>query len=162
MLLNNIVPWLVSRKDNVGVMADLKKSLRVGSSHKAWPHITFLCDITNQREEHIVRTLAGLYSHHPQHSPRMGNLGSSLKVLAIRRDPGTFERHIKRIVSVNSIQSITALLPFYVRMLKNEGVPINYQVLLEDLKYFGDKVSKNWCKSFYQGGSDVLDEDNGQ
>lgn len=151
------------------VLADLRAGLRLETMERAWPHIAKVCDLTNNREELVTRIVAGLFALHPDHSPNVRGFGSSIQILAYRRDDPELKVHKKylmRLVECSTVQDLLERLPFMVRMMKSEGVKINYEQLYLDLFFWGigptpDRSKRQWCRDYFykKGDSDVSNED---
>ena len=156
-LSKRIVAWLDQRKQNHGVMSDLRRSLRDETHSRAWSHINIFCDLTKTRDELLTRTVCGLYALHSSHSDKVGNFGESLRRLALKRGGiELHERYLKRLSSAQEMPEVCERLPFIVRMMKNEGVQINYERLHNDLYWWGmnprdrERVAREWCQGYYR------------
>ena len=161
--------WLEARKNNRGIMSDLRRSLRDETHSHAWPYISHFCDLTRPREGLLNRTVFGLYALHPAHSEKVGNFGDSLRRLAYRRGGiELHERYLKRLSSAREMTGVCERLPFIVRMMKSEGVPINYERLYNDLYWWGlnpkdrERTAREWCQGYYseKEKADVPDQNN--
>jgi CRISPR type I-E/ECOLI-associated protein CasB/Cse2 len=158
-LSKNVVAWLEKNKQNVGIMADLRRGLRNETRSRAWPYINAFCNIMNEKEEILNRTVFGLYASHDKHSDKIGNFGDSLRVLAFHRGGNDglklHERYLKRFSKARDMKEICGRLPFIVKMMKSEGIPINYERLYTDLYYWGanshdrERIPREWCQGYY-------------
>lgn len=156
-LAKNVVAWLEQRKQNAGIMSDLRRSLRDETHSQAWPYISAFCNISRSSEELLNRVFFGLYGMHPEHSDNIGNFGESIKRLAILRggDFDLHEKYLKRFTSALDIVEVLERLPFVIKMMKSVGVPVNYVQLYTDLYWWGranddrERVQRNWCKGYY-------------
>jgi CRISPR type I-E-associated protein CasB/Cse2 len=140
-------------------MSDLRRSLRDETHSRAWPYISSFCDLTKAKEELLTRTICGLYALHPAHSTKVGNFGASLRNLALRRG-GTnplelHERYLNRLSSAREMSEVCERLPFIVRMMKNEGISVDYEKLHNDLYWWGmnaddrERTPREWCQGYY-------------
>jgi CRISPR type I-E-associated protein CasB/Cse2 len=136
-------------------MANLRRSLRKETNSHAWPFISKFCKIDNVHSELLNRTFFGVYAIHPFHKS-MGNFGESLRIFAQKRGGLKLsERYLKRLVDSISIDEICERIPFIIRMLKNEGIPVNYERLYTDLFFWGrnkdvNRTPMEWCQEYYK------------
>lgn len=155
-LSKKVVDWLEQKKLNKAIMSDFRRSLRDGCHNQAWTHIRLFCNLSEVRDELLTRTVCGLYALHSVHSTQAGNFGGSLRVLALQRKGGIelHEKYLKRLISARDLYGVCERLPFIVRMMKGEGVPINYERLHKDLYWWGlnpqdrERSAREWCLGY--------------
>jgi CRISPR type I-E-associated protein CasB/Cse2 len=137
------------------LIADLKRGLVSGREFKAWPIISQWCNLENDRMRIITQTIAGQFVSYPKgHNPGK-NFGASLNLLALRRNKENplrglklFERHLNRIFCCSTSQEVCEVLGYYFRMMKSEGVRIDFERLYIDICYWSDSVRIRWAKGY--------------
>lgn len=157
---------------NKSIVADLKRGLVSGREFKSWPIISQWCDIENERMRIITQTIAGLFASFPKSHKPGKNFGASLRQLAMRRKKENplrgwkiFKRHLNRLFECFSSQEVCEALGFLIRMMKSEGVHVDFERLYIDLCYWSEPVRIRWSKGYLikEGGKkDVSDTDNGK
>ena len=158
-LSNKVVAWLEQKRQNRGIMADLRRSLRNETHNQAWPYISAFCNIMNERDELLNRTVFGLFAMHPMHSNKIGNFGDSLQRLAKKRGGKDYiahnERYLKRFSKARDLEEVCSRLPAVMHIMKSEGVPINYERLYSDLFWWKlnprdrERTPREWCQGYY-------------
>lgn len=156
-------------KDDRKALADLRGGLSEAKEYKTWPYIMEWCDLNNARMKTIVTTFAAIFAVHQNHVEGYGSFGKSIRTMALLKNKNSgipealecYLRHINKIMACDSSLDLCTRLPFYARMLKNEGVPIDYVALYEDIIYWGgtQHISKiKWMTDYKKGGSNVPDK----
>jgi CRISPR type I-E-associated protein CasB/Cse2 len=98
--------------------------------------------------------VAGLFAHHPDETDR-GNLGNTCRRLAAENS--SFEGRFRRLLSCDDRDAVCERLRPVVLAAKAKGVKVNYEELLVDLRYWGDKVKGRWARQFWSvNGDDSL------
>lgn len=151
--------FLRSRKDDRGLMADLRCGLVESKRHRAWPYLGHLNGIGLDHASRVVQTIAGLYATHPEESNE-GDLGSLCRKLlsdeermklATAEGIGPISRRFQHLLAADSDEVFDRVLRFVLRA-KAEKVPVNYWQLHKDLadwKHKPDNVRVRWARSFW-------------
>jgi len=163
------IEYLKGVVKNKGIVVDLKKGLVKGREFKAWPLIASWCNLENERMRIITQTVAGQFVSYPNGHKECSNIGGSLRILAMRRYKDNpikglklFERHLNKLMGCNSSEEVCEALNSLIRMMKAEGVSINFELLYSDLCYWSEYVKIRWAKGYLkQGGNSVSNTNNG-
>jgi len=160
---------------NKGVIADLKKGLVSGREFKAWPIISHHCNLEDDRMRIITQTIFGHFVSYPGGHKAGKNFGASLGLLAIRRNKNDikrgiklYERHLNKLFGCPTSQDVCEALGYLIRMMKGEGVHIDFESLYIDLCYWSERVRIRWAKGYLsyltkpKEVEDVPDTDNGK
>ena len=73
------------------------------------------------------------------------------------------ERYLKRILAARDSEHLCVRLEFVMRMIKSNGISVNYITLYQDIVYWSERVQIQWANSYYIGkeDQDVSDKNNG-
>ena len=135
------------RTTDRGAMADLRCAVSPARLHRAWPLLARVGGIGDRS----VETVAGLFAYHPEETDK-GNLGSTCRRLAAENS--SFEGRFQRLLSCGDPAEVCDRLRPVVLAARAKGVKINYEQLLVDLRYWGDKVKARWAREFWGAGED--------
>ena len=160
--------WLLERlhrfKDNRGMMANLRCVLVDSKKHRAWSALNRL-GIEISKE--VPAYVAGLYATHPEETPS-GNFGSTCKMIEFRRgdkrgDDNKLtptERRFQQLLTAERGAELFDRVLRMVLMAKAQGVPVNYEQLETDLKFWTDRIKTEWATAFWaQGVAPRTEED---
>ena len=160
--MSRLLEQLRRRRDDRGMMADLRCTLVESKKHRAWPVLHRLGVALTNREAAIV---AALYATHPEET-REGNLGATCR--AIERSVGdnrgddsrltSTERRFLHLLAAEKGDELHERVTRMVLMARSHGVPVNYEQLETDLKFWkdrGDRVRTGWADSFWNFGVDA-------
>jgi CRISPR system Cascade subunit CasB len=152
-----LLQYLEKKKDDRGVMADLRCALVESKRFKAYPHLGYFGGI-DSKDSIIIQTIAGLYASHPMMSTT-GTIGDLCRKLC-RNDEdlekGTMAKRLQYILSANRDEICDRVVRIVLRA-KAEGFPVNYNQLYDDLKYWNDRVKNKWAAAFWTPGTEVDD-----
>jgi CRISPR system Cascade subunit CasB len=126
-------------------MANLRCSLVPARRHRAWPLLARVGGI----DDSIAETAAGLFAHHPDETTK-GNLGDTCRQLAGVNT--RFEGRFRRLLACDRNELCQRIRPI-VLTAKAKGIPVNYQTLIEDLFWWGDRVRVRWAQAFWGGAA---------
>lgn len=160
--------WLLERlhkyKDNRGMMANLRCVLVDNKKHRAWPALNRLgVEINND----VSANVAGLFATHPEVTDT-GNFGATCKLIELRRgdkrgDDNKLtptERRFQQLLTAERGSELFDRVLRMVLMAKAQGVPVNYEQLETDLKFWTDRTKTEWATAFWaQGAAPVTEED---
>ncbi len=149
-------------KDDRGMMANLRCILVSSKKHRAWPALNRLGLRVDQSVEAFV---AGLYATHPQEG-ELKNFGSTCRLIMRKRDDSgpserliPLERRFQHLLAAEKGEELHARVLRFVFLAKAEGIPINYDKLESDLRYWGDRTKTEWAGSFWDVGEVAMIED---
>jgi len=144
----------VKQKDR-GTLADLRHGFSPATEYRAWPHIAKWCDLTIDRERRIWTTIAAGFAT-IESSRRQGNFGVTLRTLALHNNNGkpddalrSFDARFRRLLTCASSEEVCERLPGIVRAAKQKDVPIDFEQLFHDLRFWGEKVKVRWAAQYW-------------
>jgi len=170
--------WLLERlrkcQDDRGMMANLRCILVDNKKHRAWPVLNRLGVAIDK--DIIPAFVAGLFASHPEgDSGSISNFGETCKRIEKARGEETSdfsnnaessrkknltptERRFQHLLAA-SRSEIQDRVKRMVLMAKSQGVAVNYEKLLHDLQYWGDRTKTEWAASFWTPGTEPVDEE---
>ena len=145
--------WLQERQEDRGLMANLRRGFSEATADRAWPYIAQWCNLENRRERTIFQTVAASFAFNPE-SVSQGNMGTTMYRLATGDGRGldwlkTYETRFRRFLSCDTVFEVCDRLPTVIRTTQAKGVAINYEELLKDLHYWGDRVKVRWANAYW-------------
>lgn len=160
--------WLLERlhkyKDNRGMMANLR-CVRVDSKkHRAWPVLHRLGVEIN---DEVPVYVAGLFAVHHEQLTSTGNFGVTCKAIERKRGEQankdnkltSTERRFQHLLSAEGRKERHERVMRMVLMAKSQEVPVNYDQLETDLKFWNDRTKTEWAKSFWaQDAAPLMEE----
>lgn len=159
----NVLEKLRKYKDDRGMMANLRCLLVATKKHRAWPALHRLgVDINDDVSAYI----AGLFATHPEEA-LMGNFGDTCRLIEQKRDDKRgddskltpTERRFQHLLSAERGPELNGRVLRVLRMAKSLGVPINYEKLTIDLRYWNDRTKIEWAASFWTQGTPPIPEE---
>jgi len=159
--------WLLERlrkyKDDRGMMANLRCILVDNKKHRAWPALNRLGVRIDDADSSYV---AGLFATHPQETPT-GNLGATCRIVEqTRREKRTddnkltpTERRFQHLLAAERGDELQKRLVRLLLMAKAQGVPVNYEQLETDLKFWNDRTKNEWAAAFWTPGATAVTEE---
>jgi len=152
--------WLLDRlrkcQDDRGMMANLRCILVDNKKHRAWPALNRLgVAIDND----VTPFIAGLFATHPEVTS-VGNFGATCKAIEQKRgdkrgDDNKLtptERRFQHLLSAEHGKELNDRILRMLLMAKSQGVPVNYEKLETDLKYWSDRTKTEWAAAFWTPG----------
>jgi CRISPR system Cascade subunit CasB len=152
--------WLLERlrkrRDDRGLMANLRCLLVDNKRHRAWPALNRLGVRIDDNDSSCV---AGLFALHPEETPT-GNLGATCKTIEQKRGEKRTddnkvtptERRFQHLLAAERDELPERVLRMVV-MAKAQGVPVNYVQLETDLKFWNDRTKTEWAAAFWTSGT---------
>ena len=141
-----VLALLRSLKNDRGAMANLRCALVPARRHRAWPLLARVGGI----DDPIAETVAALYAYHPEETTA-GNLGDTCRQLAGTHT--SFDGRFRRLLACDRDELCERLRPV-VLAAKAKGIRVNYQTLVEDLCWWGDRVRVRWAQAFWGGAAE--------
>ncbi|MCX5846609.1 MAG: type I-E CRISPR-associated protein Cse2/CasB [Deltaproteobacteria bacterium] len=159
--------WLLERlrkyKDDRGIMANLRCILVDNKKHRAWPALNRLGIAIKDDDSAYT---AGFFATHPEETST-GNFGTTCQAIENKRGEvrgrdnklTPTERRFQHLLAAEKSEIYSRILRM-VRMAKSQNVPVNYEQLETDLKFWSDRTKTEWAAAFWtQGTAPVSEED---
>lgn len=147
--------WLLERlrkfKNDRGMMADLRCALVENKKHRAWPALHRL---GVQIDDQVLPFIAGLFAMHPEETGS-GNFGATCLEIKRKRaeklsdDKLTpTERRFQHLLAAER-EEIQGRVLRMILMVKSQGIPVNYEQLENDVRFWNDRTKTEWASSFW-------------
>ena len=148
------VAHLDRRRDDRGIMANLRHGFSNATAYRAWPHVAGWGDLTNDWQRAILLTVAAGYATHGRTDSGDGNLGRTLRRLATgdgasNEALSSFDGRFRRLLSCDDVRDLCALLPGILRAAERRGVGVDFVQLYRDLTYWGERVKVAWAAAYW-------------
>jgi CRISPR type I-E-associated protein CasB/Cse2 len=137
-----IMAHLRSLKKDRGAMSNLRCALIPARRHRAWPLLARIGGI----DDEIAEAVAGCYAYHPEEAHE-GNLGETCRLLAGSHT--SFDARFRRLLACDRGE-LCERIRQVVLAAKSKGIPVNYEVLLADLLWWGDHVRIRWAQAYWR------------
>lgn len=159
--------WFLERlrkyKDNRGMMANLRCILVGNKKHCAWPALNRLWIAIRDDDSAYV---AGLFATHPEETST-GNFGATCKAIEQKRGDKrsddskltSTERRFQHLLTAEKGELHGRVLRL-ILMAKSQGVPVNYEKLIPDLKFWGNRTKTEWASAFWTQSATLGAEEN--
>ena len=160
-LSRNFLAYLRERREDRGMMANLRSGLVEARQRRAWPIIAAFNGIGEQHRNRVVRTVAGLYAAHPKETNK-GDFGATCrallgeeerKKLAEGDEPGPVSKRFLHLLAAEDGEIFDRVVSLVFRAkAHNDGIPMNYERLFWDLwawEVQPDRVRERWARSFW-------------
>lgn len=149
--MSALLEFMRTHKEDRGVMANLRCALVDSKRYRAWPILGRFAAIGDP----VAETVAGLFATHPEED-LVGNLGTTcLRLMRVRE--GTHrgesgvtptERRFQYLLAAEKTE-ISERVVRIILMAKVNGIPINYERLERDLRYWNDRIRTEWASAFW-------------
>ena len=136
-----VMAFLRSQRNDRGAMANLRCALMPARRHRSWPLLARIGGIDNP----VTETIAGCYAYHPEEA-RKGNFGDTCRRLA--GEHNSFDARFRRLLACDRDELCERLRPV-VLAAKSKGIPIDYETLVADLLWWGDRVRTRWAQAYW-------------
>lgn len=152
------VSRLVETCKDRGQRACLRRWWSDGTRHYALPVLGRIFALDDERKSIV----AALYAVHAgESSPAHISGGNSIGKAALKLGGGStnadgfdsMERHFRRLLSAGDLDDLAQQLHRLVKRLERESIPLDYGLLLSDLRQFrnnAEKVKTRWALHFWQ------------
>ena len=152
--------WFLERlrkyRDDRGMMANLRCILVDNKKHRAWPALNRL---GVKIDDNLLAYVAGLYATHPEEAAT-GNFGATCKNIELKRDDKrsddskltSTERRFQHLLAAERGKELNDRVLRMVLLAKSQGVPINYEKMETDLKFWSDRTKTEWATAFWTQG----------
>ena len=150
-----LIRFLRDHRDDRGVMADLRGAIIESKRLKAVPWLARFGGIENK----AVQTIAACYALHPQETGK-GNFGATCLALVDDEErhklhetgePGRLTKRFMHLLEAEGEEVFDRVTKFVLRA-KASDVPVNYEQLFSDLKYWTVdpvRIRERWAKSYW-------------
>lgn len=144
-----------SRQDDRGLMAELRALLNPNLRMRGWRAMAAIGELGNKPME----TLAGLFAFYPQEfqAESSFSFGVSCHILAEKRRKQETTDHespldvrFRRLLACEQREDVCRLLPEFVRGMKVEGIPVDYDTLYRDVRFWNDRVRERWAIDYWR------------
>ena len=161
--MSRLLERLRKHKDNRGMMANLRCILVDNKKHRAWPVLNRLGIAIKDDDSAYV---AGLFATHPEETSA-GTFGDTCKAIEQKRGDKrsddskltSTERRFQHLLTAEKSELYGRILRL-VLMAKSQGVPVNYEKLIPDLKFWGERTKTEWASAFWtQSAAPGAEED---
>lgn len=156
-----LLKFLRSRREDRGVMADLRCALVDGKRHRAWPYLGYLGGIGDQPSARAVQTIAGMYATHPEETQK-GDFGGMCRKLLGKEERnkldtaegvGPISRRFQHLLAADGEEIFDRAVRFVLRA-KAEEITVNYAELFESLHNWrwpeaAERTRMRWAQSFW-------------
>jgi CRISPR system Cascade subunit CasB len=159
--MSQLLERLRKNKENRGMMAGLRCWLVAGKRHRSWPVLSRLGVAIDDDDAAFI---AGLFALHPEET-RQGNLGTTARHIESKRDNRQgdekltpTERRFQHLLSAEKWEVHDRIVRI-VLMAKSQGVPVNYDQLARDVRYWGDRTKQEWAGAFWNAEAAPFSEE---
>lgn len=161
--MSRLLERLRKCKDDRGIMANLRCMLVESKKHRAWPALNRVGVKVN---DDVSSFIAGLFAVHPEESSSV-NFGASCKSIERARGERAtednkltpIERRFQHLLVAERGAELRSRVLRMVLMAKAQGVPINYERLQTDLKFWSDRTKTEWAAAFWTPSVDPENEE---
>jgi len=161
--MSSLLERLRKKKDDRGMMANLRCILVDNKKHRAWPALNRLGMEIN---DDVSAFVAGLFATHPEETT-IGNFGATCKAIEQKKDAKRnddkltpTERRFQHLLTAEKGPELHGRVLRMVLMAKSQGVPINYTQLETELKFWSDRTKTEWAAAFWAQGATPGKEEN--
>lgn len=161
--MSTLLERLDKFKDNRGMMANLRCILVKNKKHRAWPVLHRLGVAV---DNDIAAFVAGLFATHPEVTAT-GNFGATCKAIERQRgDTGSddnkltpTERRFQHLLSAERGEELRQRVLRMLLMAKAQGIPVNYEKLVLDLRYWNERTKTEWAAAYWTPNAEPVDEE---
>ncbi len=154
--LDQLQQWV--KRDDRAALANLRRGFSETTEHRAWPYLAEWCDLANDRDRTIWRTIAAGAAT-LESSANTGNLGVTLRELALGRSAekkdealNSFAGRFRRLLACDSVGELCDHLTPIFRAAKQKEIPVNFRQLFWDLVKWGNDpqaVRTRWAQAYW-------------
>ncbi len=161
--MSRLFEQLRKRKDDRGMMANLRCILVDNKKHRAWPVLNRLGVAI---KDDVLSFVAGLYAIHSEETGK-GNFGNTCKNIQGKRDEKhgdegkltPTERRFQHLLAATDRNELQDRLLRMVLMAKAHDVRVNYEQLAADIGHWNDRTKNEWASSFWAQGASLPEEE---
>lgn len=101
------------------------------------------------------KTVMTVWGKHGRHAPEKHDFAYSVALMVARGRGACKEKELTHATR----QNLETRLAHLAKQLAKEEIPINYVLLLEDVKFFGPNIKQKWQRSFFAAQQDLEKEE---
>lgn len=152
-----LISRLGEMTDDRGAISHLKRYWSTTTKHYAYPILGRLQVLGSHRLADA--TTAALFAVHPSH--RLGGPGIGRAALALgerKEDHHPYDSHFRRLLASADLKDVADQLFKLCRRLEREGVSIDYNRILWDLRSWeksSDTIKARWAMEFWQAPAEL-------
>lgn len=151
--MSRLLERLRKHKDNRGMMAGLRCALVDSKKHRAWPVLNRLGIAVS---DDVSAFVAALFANHPVET-FVGNIGTTCSHIERQRDGQRSdeakltptERRFQHLLAAESTEEVHGRVLRMVLMAKAHAIPVNYEQLENDLRFWNERTKINWAAAFW-------------
>lgn len=146
--------YALARREDRGKLADLRRGLSDGTQQSAWPVLGAFGAFQSSIPLLVFQSVGAFFALHP-HIARFGNMGTTCRRLRHEQDmskPDPFDARFRRLLACDSLDDLCGQLVGVVKMAKANDVPVDYDRLFTDLRWFDNnpqRVKIDWAKHYW-------------
>lgn len=164
--MSELLERLRKVKTDRGIMANLRCLHVESKRHRAWPALSRLGVAI---DDDMSAYVAGLFAVHPEETPS-DNFGTTCKKIERKRGDKRSndskltptERRFQHLLAAETSKELKERLLGMVLMARSQGVPINYERLEADLKFWKrgpDRTRIAWATAFWTQEASLSEEE---
>ena len=159
--MNNWLETLRTKKEDRGLMANLRCYLTESKEHRAYPYLYRLGIPIDSESKSVV---AAFYAMHPVEG-NLKNFGSTVRQIKETKDKKSndrqtpTERRFQHLLASEPGRELFARVARLVILAKATGVPVNYLQLQKDMEFWNSKTRQRWAGEFWKSSEQHQDED---
>lgn len=144
---------LAARQDRAA-LAHLRRGLgrKPGESMEMYPYVgRFIGERTDVSHDRAVFLISALFADYSNAAQNVGDLGRSVRQLAKDTGSDSIERRFVALLDAEA-DDLHYYLRQMVGLLKANEIPLNWNALFNDIRYWGNPnrgVQRKWARSFW-------------
>lgn len=150
----------LSEPQDRGALADLRHGVADATAPRAWPHIAPYCDLRKQSELPPFILVGAGFALHKKTDSKAGNLGNTLRRIAIEGKNSdkaealnSFAARFRRLLTCHTTKEVCNHLPGILRAAARKNIPVNYDLLLNDLLHWSETVKLRWAAAYWSAST---------
>ena len=161
--LEKLLKFLELNSNDRGLMATMRNGLRDTGKTAVWPVLAKFCNLKNEPEAVVFRTVAGLYAMHPEtcRGTSIGKLCLQLcdpdeaeKILGDGLGDGPRSRQFQRLLNADPVTLPDHIIRM-VQLAHSRGIPVDYLTLGRDMLNWNGRTKISWAQDFWGSGQDA-------
>jgi len=150
-------------QDDTGFRAAMTRADNPSTEAQAWRFLMELGNVDLEKDlpRHAFALVGAAMARERTKANGSQSLGQALKMCNV--DPSekdeSVERRLRRILACGSQKELIPVLRQILRFVQNhEKVSLDYELLLRNILYFGEKTKIKWAADYYGKSSEKTDE----
>ena len=160
----SFVAKIINRlKDDTAFRAAMTRADNPSTEAQAWRFLIELgnVDLKNDSERQAFALVGAAMARERTDGNGSQSLGQALKMCKVdpTKEDESVERRLSRILACDSRKELIPILRQILRYAQNnEKVSLDYERLLREILYFGERVKIQWAADYYSRSFDKNDE----